>query len=133
MQIDLTIQKELIFKAKLALKNSYSPYSNFKVGAALLTSNQEIITGTNIENRYFNLTICAERTAIVKALSQGINNFLAIGLASKNQDQTIQYNCYPCGVCREFLHEFTPNIMVILETAANQIKTINLCELLPQD
>lgn len=83
-----------------ASEKSYSPYSGFSVGSALLTSDGRIFTGTNIENMSFSLTVCAERTAIFKALSEGIRNFEAIAIYGKENP------CIPCGACLQVMSEF---------------------------
>lgn len=96
-----TAQKnELIQKAISVRKNSYSPYSNYKVGAALLSTNGKIYVGTNFENVAFGAGICAERVALGAALSNGERSFLAICICGNNIDIT------PCGICRQALSEF---------------------------
>lgn len=92
--------KELILKAKEAQKKSYSPYSSFPVGAALLTEDGEIYTGVNIENASFGLTNCAERTAIFKAVSEGKTHFKTIAIVGKDTYLP------PCGACRQVMAEF---------------------------
>ena len=98
MNIDF---QELMNKAKEASLNSYSPFSRFAVGAAVITPNGKIYQGCNVENSSFGLTICAERTAIFKAVSEGEREILAVAIYSPNSD-----NCYPCGACRQVLFEF---------------------------
>lgn len=98
MDIDYKI---LMDKAKEASRNSYSPFSRFAVGAAVITSNGKIYQGCNVENSSFGLTICAERTAIFKAVSEGEREILAVAIYSPNSD-----SCYPCGACRQVLYEF---------------------------
>ena len=93
--------KELMDKAKEASKNSYSPFSRFAVGAAVLMSSGKIYQGCNVENSSFGLTICAERCAIFKAASEGERELLAIAIYSPNTD-----SCYPCGACRQVMYEF---------------------------
>lgn len=93
--------KNLMDLAKEASKNSYSPFSRFAVGAAVLTSSGKIYQGCNIENSSFGLTNCAERTAIFKAVSEGERTILAVAIYSPNSD-----SCYPCGACRQVLFEF---------------------------
>lgn len=97
--------KELAKAALEARKLSYSPYSNFRVGAALLTKSGKIFTGCNIESAAFSPTNCAERTALFKAVSEGEREFSAIAVAGAPKDGEGQY-CYPCGVCRQMLGEF---------------------------
>ena len=93
--------KKLMDLAKEASQNSYSPFSRFAVGAAVLTSNGKIFQGCNVENSSFGLTNCAERTAIFKAVSEGEKIILAVAIYSPNSD-----SCYPCGACRQVLYEF---------------------------
>lgn len=98
MNIDF---QELMNNAKDAAKNSYSPFSRFAVGAAVITSSGKIYKGCNVENSSFGLTNCAERTAIFKAVSEGEREILAVAIYSPNTD-----SCYPCGACRQVLYEF---------------------------
>lgn len=99
---------DLFEKAVKAAENSYSKYSGFRVGAALLTDDGEVFTGCNIENASFSLTICAERTAIFKAISEGRNNFKAIAVAgSSGKDFSVP--CVPCGACLQVISEFCGN------------------------
>ena len=100
---------KLIVAAHKAKKNSYSPYSKFRVGAALLTSTGKIITGCNIENSSYSLTICAERTAIFKAVSEGHKRFKAIVIASDSSSFIP-----PCGACRQVLSDLAGTIDVFL-------------------
>ncbi len=98
MNIDF---QELMNNAKDAAKNSYSPFSRFAVGAAVITPSGKIYKGCNVENSSFGLTNCAERTAIFKAVSEGEREILAVAIYSPNSD-----SCYPCGACRQVLYEF---------------------------
>ena len=93
--------QQLMDKAKEASKHSYSPFSRFAVGAAVLMSSGKIYQGCNVENSSFGLTICAERCAIFKATSEGERELLAIAIYSPNTD-----SCYPCGACRQVMYEF---------------------------
>jgi cytidine deaminase len=102
-EIDVAIVGLLIEKAKKQLANSHSPYSRFKVGAALLDSEGNIHIGSNVENASYGLTICAERSAIVSAVSQGHKSFRAIAIASSSEKDEF---CPPCGACRQVLVEF---------------------------
>ncbi|MCL2225208.1 MAG: cytidine deaminase [Defluviitaleaceae bacterium] len=114
-----------------AREKSYSPYSNFQVGAALLTKNGKIYTGCNIESAAYSPTNCAERTALFKAVSEGEREFTAIAIAGAPQNGTPQY-CYPCGVCRQMLNEFLPqNATVIIVKTATDYKAHTFSELLP--
>ncbi|MHB0897789.1 MAG: cytidine deaminase [Spirochaetales bacterium] len=96
---------EMLFSAaQEAAQKSYSPYSKFRVGAAILCEDGSVVTGTNVENRSFGLTICAERSAVVAAISAGKQKFKAIAIATP--DST--YPVSPCGACRQVLSEFFP-------------------------
>ena len=88
-------------KAKEASKRAYSPFSKFAVGASVLTKEGNIYSGCNIENSSFGMTICAERCAIFKAVSEGDKEILAVAIYSPNED-----DCYPCGACRQVMYEF---------------------------
>lgn len=92
---------ELMNRAKEASKTSYSPFSRFAVGAAVLTDSGKIYEGCNVENSSFGLTICAERCAIFKAISEGERVIRAVAIYSPNAD-----SCYPCGACRQVMYEF---------------------------
>ncbi len=95
---------ELFDIAYDAAKNSYSPYSNFPVGAAFLMEDGTVITGVNVENRSFGATNCAERTGLFTALTQGYRTFKALAVATPSAD----YPVSPCGICRQVLSEFAP-------------------------
>lgn len=107
-----------------ARENSYSPYSHYKVGAALLTTSGKIFTGCNIENAAYTPSNCAERTAIFKAVSEGERNFAAIAVATSN-------GVAPCGVCRQVIREFAPNLTIILGDIEGNYKVVSLTDLLP--
>ena len=114
----------LLQLAREAMKNSYSPYSHYPVGAALLCNDGRIYTGCNIENASFGLTNCAERTAVFKAVSEGERSFKAIAIAARTV-------AWPCGACRQVLNEFAPDIRVLV-TWDNKIAEKPLKELLPE-
>ncbi|MBS1514804.1 MAG: cytidine deaminase [Bacteroidetes bacterium] len=116
----------LIEAALNVRKYSYSPYSNFKVGAAVLASSGKIYTGTNIENASFPATICAERVAFTKALSEGEKDLRAIAITS-SYDEFV----FPCGVCRQFMVEFNPQLTVILAVSKEKYEIHKLKDLLP--
>ena len=98
----MTIDYKLLMDtAKEASKKSYSPFSKFAVGAGVLTSSGKVYGGCNIENSSFGMTICAERCAIFKAVSDGEQEILAVAIYSPNED-----DCYPCGACRQVMYEF---------------------------
>ena len=117
---------QLIDTAIHQLKYSYTPYSNFKVGAALLAKNGQVYTGCNIENAAYGCTICAERTAIFKAVSEGHRDFVRIVIAGRSEDY-----CVPCGSCRQVMMEFAPEMEVICLNGRGQAKSFRLRELLP--
>lgn len=114
----------LLALAREAMKRSYSPYSNYPVGAALLCADGRIFQGCNIENASFGLTNCAERTAMFKAISEGATEFTAIAIASR------QSAPWPCGACRQVLNEFAPGIRVLVTWDGGQDE-MSLHELLP--
>lgn len=118
--------KQLVEKAKEAMTYAYAPYSNFKVGAALLTDSGKIYTGCNVENASFGATNCAERTAIFKAVSEGELRYNAIAIVSSSKEFT-----YPCGICRQVMGEFMPTGHIILENSVGEMKVFEFKELLP--
>ena len=116
----------LIKLAQKAEKNAYAPYSNFKVGAALLCKSGNVYTGCNVENSSYGASNCAERTAVFKAISEGKREFIKIAIVSSGGDFT-----YPCGICRQVLSEFMPNGSIVLFSKEQGIKEFTLNELLP--
>lgn len=117
-----------VIKASHEMKNkSYCPYSKFRVGAALLCEDGTIITGCNVENASYGLTICAERTALVKAVSEGHKRFKAIAISSDLKSSFI----VPCGACRQFLIEFGKDWDVYMTKPDNTYKLMKTGELLP--
>ncbi len=108
-------EKQLLIRSAIrAREKSYSPYSNYRVGAALMTKEGNIFTGCNIENAAYTPTVCAERTAVFKAVSEGYRSFRGIAIAGGPKDCGLQY-AFPCGVCRQVLREFTePSEFVVL-------------------
>ena len=119
-------REELKAAAAAMLERSYSPYSHFPVGAALECSDGTVFTGCNIENAAFSPTLCAERTAVAKAVSEGHRDFVRLVVAGKSKDF-----CVPCGVCRQVLREFAPELEIICLNGAGQEKTFTLSDLLP--
>ncbi len=115
----------LLKRAIEAREKSYSPYSHYKVGAALLTTSGKIYTGCNIENAAYTPSNCAERTAIFKAVSEGDRDFVAIAVATINGGA-------PCGVCRQVIREFAPNLIIIVGDIEGNYKVVTLPDLLPQ-
>lgn len=129
MSIDSATARSLLADARAALSSAYVPYSNFPVGAALLTTEGEVFTGGNIENASYGLTVCAERVAIFKAVNSGHREIAAIAVVAANVDEVT-----PCGACRQVLNEFVPpdgNLVVILEREGEPVFT-TLDELLPR-
>jgi cytidine deaminase len=123
--------KELVIEAINAMKNSYSPYSDFKVGAALLTENNKVYTGCNIENVAFGPSICAERVAFFKAISEGEKNFSKIAVVG-GKDGIISSSTPPCGVCRQVMREFCDDNFEILIVRENEnYEKVLLKDLLP--
>lgn len=117
---------ELTRLAREARLRAHAPFSRFKVGAALLTRSGEIVTGCNIENASYGLTLCAERTAVFKAVSEGIRDFTAIAVVC---DSTRLVP--PCGACRQILWEFCGDIWVRLQDLKGRTKTLRMTTLLP--
>ena len=135
--MDKKLAEEMIELAIGQLQYSYTPYSGFKVGAALLTKDGKFYTGCNIENAAFTPTNCAERTAVFKAVSEGCREFTAIAIVGGKLDEdALAQTGYtaPCGVCRQVLREFVnPSAFaVILARAIEEYKVYTLEELLPE-
>ncbi len=117
---------ELIAAARAARRHARAPFSKFEVGAALLTASGEVITGCNIENATYGLTMCAERVAMFKALSEGQTSFTRLAIATGTAGPTP-----PCGACRQILWEFAGDLEVILANARQETGRYRLSELLP--
>jgi cytidine deaminase len=115
---------ELIDLARKARKKAYVPYSHYKVGAALLGKSGKIYTGCNVENASYGHTICAERTAVLKAVSEGETEFEALALVTKNGGS-------PCGACRQVLSEFAPKLIVYIADKNGEYRTTTMKKLLP--
>jgi cytidine deaminase len=107
--------QKLVDRAVEAQRRAYAPYSNYLVGAALLTSDGTVFTGCNVENAASPATICAERTAVTKAVSEGHREFTAIAVVTRDGGS-------PCGICRQVLNEFAPNILVIVANGDGRIQ-----------
>lgn len=122
--------KSLMAQACEARKKSYSPYSHFCVGAALLCKNGKVYTGCNIENAAYTPTNCAERTAIFKAVSEGEREFEAIAIIGGKQGEDGVF-CAPCGVCRQVIAEFCDKDFKIVLGTADSVNVYTLAELLP--
>lgn len=117
--------KKLYEMALKAKEFAYAPYSGFKVGAAALTSDGMVFLGSNIENSSYGATVCAERVAIFKAVSEAKKNIVKIAIASDTEDFT-----YPCGICRQVINEFMPEGEIILGNGS-EIKVYKISELIP--
>lgn len=116
--------EELIARAALAQEYAYVPYSNYPVGAALLTRSGRVYLGANVENAVYSLTVCAERTAVFKAVSDGEREFEAIAVVTDN-------GASPCGACRQVLREFAPDLPIYIADADGNYRQTSVAELLP--
>ncbi len=121
------IEKELVEAAIEVRERAFAPYSKFKVGAAVRTKGGKIYTGCNIENATFSLTICAERTAIFKAISEGEREFTEIAVVADTDELTP-----PCGPCRQIIWEFCHDIPVIFANLKGKSEIVQMSELLPR-
>jgi cytidine deaminase len=115
---------ELIDLARKARKRAYAPYSHYKVGAALLGKSGTVYTGCNVENASYSHTVCAERTAVLKAVSEGETEFEAIAVVTRNGGS-------PCGACRQVLSEFSPELIIYIADKDGEYRTTTLKRLLP--
>lgn len=122
--------EELMMLAKEAITRAYAPYSGFWVGAALLGADGRVYTGCNVENGAFSPTICAERTAFAKAISEGCREFSAMAVCG-GKDGVIAGFCTPCGVCRQVMGEFCGDDFPVYITDGKTLKVRTLKELLP--
>ncbi|MEG0756361.1 MAG: cytidine deaminase [Oscillospiraceae bacterium] len=119
--------RALVDKAFSMLQFSYMPYSKFPVGAAILCEDGSVFTGCNVENAAYGSTICAERTAILKAVSEGHrDDWVKIAIAGRGADY-----CWPCGSCRQMLYEFAPDLTVLVARGDGDFVSLPLSELLP--
>ena len=118
------IPKDLIKEAIIAQKRAVAPYSNYPVGAALLTEENYIILGCNVESKAYPTTLCAERVAIFSAISQGYKLFSALALITRD-------GAYPCGSCRQIIHEFSENIPIYIARDIDDYVTKTISDLLP--
>ncbi|MHB1125785.1 MAG: cytidine deaminase [Bacillota bacterium] len=117
---------ELVQIALGAMKNAYAPYSRFSVGAAVLTRGGRFYTGCNVENASFGLTVCAERIAIFKAISEGDREFISLAIVA----DTDSY-CSPCGACRQVIAEFGGDTLVIMGNRRGEFQAKQISQLLP--
>ena len=119
--------RELVQTAFSMLEHSYAPYSGFAVGAALLCADGSVFTGCNVENAACGSTICAERTALLKAVSEGHReDWQVMAIAGRGKDY-----CWPCGSCRQMLYEFAPDLKLLVARGDGAFVTTSLSELLP--
>ena len=125
--------RQLVELACTARERAYAPYSGFSVGAALLDADGRVWQGCNIENAAFGPTVCAERVALFKAVSEGVRSFEAIAVAGGPTGEGIAAFTSPCGVCRQVLREFcSDGFRIILAAPDGETRTFTLGELLPQ-
>lgn len=117
----------LLAFAREVQEKAYAPYSSFRVGAAVYTSDGEIFQGVNVENAAFPATICAERAALAAAVSAGYRDIAAVAVVGDSQAPTV-----PCGCCRQALAEFNPEMRVIMGGAKDDVMVMTLDELLPE-
>ena len=117
-------REALVAAAQEARQRAYAPYSKYTVGAALLASSGNVITGCNVENAVYPATICAERVAVTKAVSEGTTEFVAIAVATRNGGT-------PCGICRQVIHEFAPHAVVLMVDDDGTVVERTLDDLLP--
>lgn len=118
--------RELLSLARDAARNAYVPYSQFPVGAAVECADGSVFTGCNVENAAFGSTICAERTAIVKAVSEGHTDFRRIAIYGEGKNY-----CMPCGACRQVMAEFSPEMEVLCTRAGGSYVSYPLTKLMP--
>ena len=125
--------EQLMKMAVEAMKMSYSPYSGYRVGAALLARGGKVYTGCNIENAAYSPTVCAERCAIFKAVSEGVREFEAIAVVGSRADG-VPRTAFPCGVCRQVMAEFcdTDSFMIYVLGADGAVQGYTLAQLLPE-
>ena len=120
------MKEKLLDAALKVMQNAYVPYSHFPVGAALLGHNQHIYTGCNVENAAYGSTICAERTALTKAISEGCHSFSHLLIISQSTSFI-----YPCGACLQMLAEFSNDLIIICMNAQLEAKEVSISDLLP--
>ncbi len=126
-------EKKLTELAKKAREHAYVPYSDFKVGAALLTKGGKVYTGCNVENASYGAANCAERTAFFKAVSEGEKSFVAIAIVGAPSGTETKDTCAPCGICRQVMREFCDgDFKIVLEDGTGGVLSYTLVELLPE-
>jgi len=122
---------ELYRAARKAAAAAYAPYSSFSVGAALLGASGTVYTGVNIENASYPVGLCAERSAFAKAVTAGERDFLAIAIYGSSGDGDAGA-CWPCGMCRQFMYEFAPQLAIVTGADEDHLETAVLSDLLPK-
>ena len=120
-------KKELIEAAREVRDRAYAPYSNFKVGAAVRTKSGKIYTGCNVESASYGLTVCAERVAVWKAVSEGEKEFTNVAVVADTEELTP-----PCGVCRQIIWEFGGDIPITFSNLNGKVETVKMSKLLPR-
>lgn len=118
--------EQMLNIAKEVSNHSYAPFSKFVVGACVMASSGELYSGCNVENSSYGLTICAERSAIFKAISNGEKEIVAVAIYSPNTDE-----CYPCGACRQVIFEFASNDLIVITEKDGSPKVDKITDLLP--
>lgn len=126
-RIDPDVARDLLRRARDARGRAYAPYSGFRVGAALLTADGRVFDGCNVENASYGLTNCAERVAVGTAVAAGAREYAAIAIAGPDDPRP----CAPCGACRQVLHEFAPDLLVVTPGEGGEPAVTTLRELLP--
>jgi cytidine deaminase len=117
-------RQALVAQATKAREHAYAPYSNYRVGASLLAASGRVYTGCNVENAVYSETICAERTAVAKAVSEGERDFAAIAVVTRDGGA-------PCGSCRQVLYEFAPELIVLIADETGAVRQTTAAQLLP--
>ena len=125
-ELDPETARSLLDRAREARRNAYAPYSEFRVGAALLARDGRVFTGVNVENVSYGLGNCAERVAVGKAVSEGAQEFTAIAVVGPEDDVA----CSPCGACRQVMHEFAPEMVLVTPDGAGW-RADRIADLLP--
>lgn len=118
--------EELRRQAREVAQRAYSPYSSVQVGAALLGANGQVFTGCNVENASYGATLCAERSALAHAVSSGVQSFVALAIWASPKSLLM-----PCGICRQMLFEFSPDLEIVIDSNGAGPKRVTLNELLP--
>ena len=126
MKSDDAIVQEMRAAARAAMEKAYSPYSNFRVGAAVLTADNKIFAGCNVENVSYGLTMCAERNAIFQAVAKGSRKLRAVVIVTEDEQLTP-----PCGACRQVINEFGPDAEIFIFGSGKKGKKTSLPKLLP--